>query len=155
MAVLQQNVKTRLSTLGRQTIALLRGSLGEALQGEFPQGNPEKAVEPTRRPDMVMAAIDHISSNLDKNLTAEELADAIGATYRNMHYAFTDSLTVSPYQFILIKRLHAVRDAIINTDISVKDACYNFGFDTPSRFRKQYKRLFGELPSETRELSNP
>ena len=38
--------------------------------------------------------------------------------------------------------------------MNVAEESMQYGFYTPSRFTRQYKRLFGELPSETaRETS--
>lgn len=139
-----------IATLGGYLLAFVSENLGPALDDALPPGNGHKA-ESCRRSDIVADAISYIADNLDRDLSAESLATALGVSYRSMHYAFSDALGVSPYRFILIKRLHAVRDILMSTDISIKDACYSHGFKTPSQFRKHYQRLFGETPSRTRE----
>ena len=65
-------------------------------------------------------------------------------------YACRDSLGMSPYQYILTQKLHAVRRQLKLFELSVTEACILYGFNTPSRFARQYSRLFGELPSATR-----
>jgi AraC family ethanolamine operon transcriptional activator len=49
------------------------------------------------------------------------------------------------------EKLHAVRRVLKTSSTSIAEASKSYGFSIPSRFTRQYKRLFGELPSETRE----
>ena len=107
----------------------------------------------TRRPDVVKRAREYVAACPTTNLTAEDLAEALDVSYRVLHYAFLDSLGVSPYRYVLNQRLHAVRRLLKSADISVGDACALYGFNTPGRFSRQYTRLFGEFPSATRSRS--
>lgn len=103
-----------------------------------------------RRLDLVKKGRDLIAARLTSNLSVDDLAKDLGVSYRVLNYAFKDSFGVSPYQFLLTQKLHAVRKYLKSSDVSVTEACMTFGFNTPSRFARQYARLFGELPSETR-----
>ena len=89
-------------------------------------------------------------AQLDSDISLDDLAQSLGVSYRVLNYAFQDTLGVSPYQYMLTERLHAVRRLLRTEDVSVTDASIAFGFSTPSRFTRQYRRLFGELPSATR-----
>ena len=104
----------------------------------------------TRRANLVEQARDVMSSNLKLDLTVDEIAQTLGVSYRVLNYAFQDTLGITPYQFFLTKKLHEVRRLLKSSDISVIEACTSYGFYTPSRFSRQYRRLFGELPSETK-----
>lgn len=106
-----------------------------------------------RRPDLVRRSHDYIAAHLTDDLSTEALAQALGVSYRVLHYAFEDSLGVSPYRFMLTQRLHAARRLLKSGDVSVREASGNLGFDNPSRFSRQYERHFGELPSATRRHS--
>ena len=91
-----------------------------------------------------------MAANLDTDFSIDEIAQSLGVSNRVLNYAFKDSLGISPNQYIQAERLHAVRRQLITTDLSVTDASQLYGFNTPSRFARQYSRLFGELPSVTR-----
>ena len=108
----------------------------------------------TRRTDIVVKAVDYISENVAEDLQAKDIAKELGVCYRTLGYAFKDAFDISPYQFILIKKLHAVREKLKESSDSVNSVADQYAFTTPSRFRKQYSRLFGELPSQTRAISN-
>ena len=109
-----------------------------------------KSPRSARRFDLVTKGRDWVASNLTADLSVGDLARELGVSYRAIHYAFRDSLGMSPYKYIQTERLHAARRQLKTSDVSVTEACMTYGFYTPSRFARQYSRFFGELPSETR-----
>ena len=106
--------------------------------------------KPARRPELVTKGRDFISAHLTTDFSVDDMAQALGVSYRVLNYAFRDSLGMSPYQYILTQKLHAIRRQLKFSDVSVTEACVSHGFYTPSRFARQYSHLFGELPSATR-----
>jgi AraC-like DNA-binding protein len=104
----------------------------------------------SRRADLVEKANDFMYAHLENDLSADDLAQTLGVSYRVLNYAFRDSIGVSPYQYMLTLKLHAVRRLLKTGDCSVSDASQLHGFKSPSRFSHQYSRLFGELPSATK-----
>lgn len=107
-----------------------------------------------RQTHLVAEAREFVAANLRRSLTAKEMADSLGVSYRSLHYAFREELGVSPYRYFLTQRLHGVRRQLLSSGLSVTEASVGYGFYAPSRFARQYRRLFGELPSETaREAS--
>jgi transcriptional regulator GlxA family with amidase domain len=98
----------------------------------------------------VSKAKEFMAANLKAELTADDIAQSLGVSYRVLNYAFRDAFGVSPYLYVLTEKLHAVRRQLKSTDVSVTEASVSHGLYTPSRFTRQYKRLFGEFPSETR-----
>ena len=109
-----------------------------------------ETLRPTRRVDLVEQARDLMIANVRRHLTADEIAQLLGVSYRVLNYAFRDILGVSPYRYFLTEKLHAARRKLKASDASIAKVCSSYGFSTPSRFARQYQRLFGELPSETR-----
>jgi AraC family ethanolamine operon transcriptional activator len=114
---------------------------------------PARILQHTRRPDLVGQAREFMMENLPCDLTADQIAQSLGVSYRVLNYAFHDNVGISPYQYFLTERLHAVRRELRCSDASIAEVCLSYGFSTPSRFARQYRRLFGELPSETRNGS--
>ena len=101
-----------------------------------------------RRPDLVTNSRELLAAQPTLDITAEKLAQDLGVSYRVLNYAFKDSLGISPYQYILNQRLQSARKHL-KSGISVTEASLMNGFYTPSRFSRHYRRMFGELPSET------
>lgn len=103
-----------------------------------------------RRPDVVRKAMEFLADSLSAKLSIDDLVQTLGVSDRVLSYAFRDTLGISPYQYVLIEKLHAVRRLLKSGDVSVTEASLLYGYATPSRFARQYSRLFGELPSATR-----
>lgn len=104
----------------------------------------------TRGAELVSTAQGLVKARLSDDLTTMEMARSLGVSYRALHYAFRDTLGVSPYRYLQTERLHAARRLLRTADVSVTDASTRVGIYSPGRFTHQYKRLFGELPSQTR-----
>ena len=92
---------------------------------------------------------------LESTITADEVAQTLGVSRRVLNYAFQDTLGISPYQYVFTERLHAVRRMLKTSDASVNEAILVYGFSTRSPFARQYDRLFGELPSQTKQEIAP
>jgi AraC family ethanolamine operon transcriptional activator len=98
-------------------------------------------------------AIAEIESDPDPMLTVVELAARLGYTTRALRYAFRYALDTSPYQYLLRRRLTLVREALLDTsrpERTVLDLLLAHGISHQSEFARQYRQLFGEVPSQTR-----
>ena len=116
----------------------------------FPGGrsrgeNPKKG--------LIDDARDLITLHLCDPLTVAILSQQLGVTRRTLERAFQTQLGVTPYQFLLVERLHAAQRLLKAGDQSVLDCCHQSGFDDASRFSRMYARHFGELPTQTKSRS--
>lgn len=81
-------------------------------------------------------------------LTAE-LCLAIGVSDRWLREAFLRVYGVTATQFLRLRRLHQARRALLSAPTSVTRVAAEHGFFDFGRFAMSYRRLFGELPSDT------
>jgi AraC family ethanolamine operon transcriptional activator len=82
----------------------------------------------------------------------DDLAQAADVSVRTLQTAFLDYYGVSPLRYLTLRRLHEVRDELRKADpdeTTVTSIAARFGFWQFGRFAGQYRRLFGEKPSET------
>lgn len=99
---------------------------------------------------VVRAARECIMRDSDATLT--DLCTHIGVSRRNLHYSFKAVMGISPGHFLRSVRLNAARRDIKRADPTIPtlaDIASRWGFWHPSHFAADYKRRFGELPSET------
>ncbi len=97
-----------------------------------------------------MAAIE---AEPDPMLTVAELAARVGVTARTLRYAFSHAVGISPYQYMLRRRVTIVRDALLDParpERTILELLLSMGISHQGEFAGQYRRLFGESPSETR-----
>jgi len=83
--------------------------------------------------------------------TVAALCVALAVPLRTLEDAFHRCLGVAPRTYLFAMRLNRVRRRLANPGdgASVTDAATRFGFFHLGRFAAQYRRLFGERPSET------
>jgi AraC family transcriptional regulator, ethanolamine operon transcriptional activator len=111
----------------------------------------EKIIPPFRR-EAVKRAQDYIEGNLREPLSLGEICQAAGASCRTLFYGFHDIVGLSPKAYLKARRLNAVRRELLRNEASVStvfDMASSWGFWHMGQFGRDYKAMFGELPSET------
>ena len=81
----------------------------------------------------------------------EALCTMVGASWTTLERAFKDEFGVAPKQYVKSRRLSAVKSELIKTgpDAVISNVAHHWGFRHMSSFAKDYRKQFGELPSET------
>jgi len=104
---------------------------------------------------VINRALEYINSNINRNITVLELAHASGSSVRTLEYVFRDYFGVTPKAYLKARRLHGVRKALLEAGPgqTVHMMAGRWGFWHMGQFAADYKRFFGELPSETMNLA--
>jgi AraC family ethanolamine operon transcriptional activator len=103
-------------------------------------------------PDRLVREVDqYLIEAGSRPVTVTELLDVFRVSRRSLHRAFHDVLGIAPVTFNRNRRLGHVHSALKaggpHTLISLVAA--EHGFLQHGKFTQEYKRLFGELPSDT------
>jgi AraC-like DNA-binding protein len=91
-------------------------------------------------------AIELIRGSYDKPLRIGGLARKLGMSTSGFHHHFKSATAMSPLQFQKHLRLQEARRLLVADDFDAATAAYRVGYDDPSHFSRDYKRLFGEPP---------
>jgi AraC family ethanolamine operon transcriptional activator len=105
-----------------------------------------------RRLIVLQRAQDYMEANINKPITVLELAQASGSCVRTLEYVFRDYFDITPKAYLKSRRLVAVRHELLrslHSKSSINDIANRWGFWHMSQFATDYRRFFGELPSET------
>jgi len=102
-------------------------------------------------PWVVRRIEEFIEANWQEPITIDRLAAEAGVSTRAIFRAFERSRGYSPMAFAKAIRLKRAREILTSGDprVSVTAAAFKSNFASPSRFAKDYREAFGELPSET------
>ena len=115
-------------------------------------------VEPTLgrhtvpRGQIIRRSMDFVDQHEGEYLSVEQLAAAAGVSERTLRHAFQQYVGVAPVRYLNRRTLHQVRRALKAADPSratVTEIATQFGVWQLGRFARDYRYLFGELPSET------
>ncbi|MEK8047907.1 helix-turn-helix domain-containing protein [Ideonella margarita] len=128
---------------------MVLAALGEA------QGRADEATDrpsAARRRDLVRAVMADLQSQPDAVPTVPELCERFHVSRRTLQYAFEDVVGESPAVYLRCMRLNAVQRLLREGRVTqVQDAAAQHGFWSLSQFTADYRRHFGERPSDTRE----
>lgn len=111
------------------------------------------AMKPFRKRDLaLLSANNYISETGMETITVPELCAATDVSKRTLEYAFRERYGLTPKSYLMIYRMNNARKQLRKANSKynrVTEIARQHGFWHMGKFSADYKRLFGELPSET------
>ena len=105
-----------------------------------------------RRSRIVRRAEGYLRENLSEPFRLAELSQATGVSARMLEYYWRDVFGLTPLEWVRSKKLNRAYEDLLHGDrrvTRVTDVALEWGFSHLGRFSREYRRLFGEKPSET------
>jgi len=131
----------------------MRFSLSHQLISTLEYSRPEYHKPFYRKRDRALRrAKAYLSEHAQEPLTVRDLCRVTEVSERTLRYAFLQQFGISPKSYLLAMRLNGVRRQLSQADPSsatIADMANHWGFWHMGQFAADYRRLFGELPSET------
>ncbi|MGE3286097.1 MAG: AraC family transcriptional regulator [Pseudonocardia sp.] len=135
------------------------GTLEEFLMSSLlllqPSNYHEELVRPAGRRErgVVTKATDYIEAHLSERITLGMIARNVHMSVRSIQQAFHDELGMSPVAYIRERRLTRARDeltdALPSDGVTVTSVAQRWGFGHLGSFSVEYRKRWGESPSET------
>jgi AraC-like DNA-binding protein len=91
-------------------------------------------------------AIAWIKENYSSSFTVEELAKSNNMSVSGLHHKFKTITTMGPLQYQKQLRLQEARRLLLSGSMDVTTAALEVGYESPSQFNREYRRLFGLPP---------
>jgi AraC-like DNA-binding protein len=88
-----------------------------------------------------------IRDHYDETLRVEQLAALATMSVSSFHRHFRAVTSMTPIQFQKEIRLHEARARLLAGPGDVAGVGFAVGYDSPSQFSREYRRMFGEPPS--------
>jgi AraC-like DNA-binding protein len=106
---------------------------------------------PSIAPRDVKRAIEFMEAHLETPVTLAEVAGAAGVPGRTLLKHFHDYRGMSPMEYLRRARFDRAHQTLRRADVSqtVSEVAVTWGFFHLGRFSAEYRRRYGELPSET------
>ncbi len=127
-------------------VPLLMSGLSQSLgQGVRPARTPARI-------DMVKRLQRWMADHPTEPITLDDLCRQMYVSRRSVIQGFREHLGIGPMAYLKLQRLHAVRRQLLAAapdQVSVTGVAANFGFFNSGHFARDYRQLFGELPSIT------
>ncbi len=100
--------------------------------------------------DAVKVPVQYIKRNYMNDIPLNKLAEISHLSISALERRFKKHLKKTPKQFVNEIRLENARRLLVETKLTISDVANDSGFTDHSYFSKQFKKLFGQLPSEFR-----
>lgn len=109
------------------------------------------------RTQIIRMAMEFAEQHDCESLSVDQLATSAGVSERTLRDAFLNYFGVPPVQYLNRRSLHQIRKALIAADpstVTVTEIATQFGVWQFGRMARDYRFLFGELPSDTLRRSH-
>ncbi len=112
-----------------------------------PQGFLLKQLAVSGSPTSRMArSIGWLKNNFSHKIKIGALANIANMSVSAFHKHFREMTAMSPLQYQKILRLQKARSLMTSEDMDAATAAYHVGYESPTQFNREYKRMFGESP---------
>ena len=100
----------------------------------------------------LLRALNAIEQRCGDDIGIADIARDAGVSVRTLQYGFADRFGVGPVTYLKQYRLRKIHDTLCSASpasCTVGDVAARWGFYHGSAFAHSYRKLFGELPSQT------
>jgi len=105
----------------------------------------------SQRESAVNKAIGWIREHYDAPLKIAELAEAVHLSPSVLHRRFKAATIMSPLQYQKQVRLLEARKLLMGGGVEAANVAFQVGYESPSQFSREYRRLFGASPLQDAE----
>ena len=116
---------------------LLTGPLGNQLRLINTKGT---------RSNQIAQAITLIKANYSVKLNMDEVAQKVNMAPSSFYRNFKKVTKVSPLQYQKQLKLYEAQRLMLSGDYDAATACYQVGYESPTQFSREYKKMFGNPP---------
>jgi AraC family transcriptional regulator len=144
---------TNETAAGRMFVETASVTLAARLLQTYCDSGVCKPLEPTtRRIDQtrLRRALDHVSANLEEEITLAQLAHVAGVSVFHFARTFTRAMGVSPGRYISRMRLEKAMAETAAGKLSLAEIAFRAGFSSQASFTRAFCRVTGLTPGEYR-----
>ncbi|MAT68937.1 MAG: AraC family transcriptional regulator CmrA [Planctomycetaceae bacterium] len=121
------------------TYRLLNGPQGARLRQIAAPGTPAQRIAHIIR---------WLREHFAEPIRIDRLADQMGLSQSALHQHFKALTGLSPLQYQKRLRLQEARRMMFSDGLEAAEAAYSVGYESPSQFGREYRRLFGAPPRQ-------
>jgi AraC-like DNA-binding protein len=96
----------------------------------------------------IARAIRWLKDHFADLLKIESLAEQVGLSTSSFHLHFKNVTAVRPLQYQKRMRLQEARSLMLEEKLDAAEAAFRVGYESPSQFSREYRRMFGAPPRQ-------
>lgn len=99
---------------------------------------------------LIQQAICYMEEHICENINYADVAKSVYMSSYNFHRTFSFIAGMTPNEYIRKRRLTLAAQELQETDISVIDVAYKYGYESPESFSKVFSRFHGSTPKQAK-----
>lgn len=111
------------------------------------------AFQDTKTINRINAAKIFMQENIEKNLSAEEVAAAVEMGYSLFRKTFREYTGFAPAQYMQELKIIKSKELLTNTTMTCQEIAYTLGFESPAYFNVAFRKKTGITPNNYREIT--
>ena len=100
---------------------------------------------------LIQQAIHYIEEHIYEEISYTEVAKRVHMSNYNFHRTFSFIVGMTTNEYIRKRRLTLAARELQTTNISVMDAAYKYGYESPESFSKAFSRFHGSTPKQAKQ----
>lgn len=96
----------------------------------------------------ILRALRWLREHFTEPIRIDTLAREVRLSPSALHQHFKSVTAMSPLQYQKQLRLHEARRLMLSDHLDASEACFRVGYESPSQFSREYRRLFGAPPRQ-------
>ncbi|NTV90554.1 MAG: helix-turn-helix transcriptional regulator, partial [Clostridiales bacterium] len=101
---------------------------------------------------VIMKCCDHISNNLNSDISLSTLAETAGVSYNYLSELFKKEVGISISEYIQVERIEKAKKLLVLSNDSITDIGISLNFSDQSHFTKIFKKTTGYTPKQYRNI---
>ncbi|MCA9061134.1 MAG: AraC family transcriptional regulator [Planctomycetaceae bacterium] len=96
----------------------------------------------------IARAVRWLKDHFADPLRVESLAEQVGLSASSFHLHFKNVTAMTPLQYQKRMRLQEARRLMLGERLDASEAAFRVGYESPSQFSREYRRMFGAPPRQ-------
>ena len=106
---------------------------------------------PSKSAPAIQQAVAYIAEHYNRNISTQEIADAVYLSRSYMSELFTKTYGMAPHEYLTMYRLSRVKDSLRNSSASLSEIAEQTGFRDIFTLSRVFKQKYGLSPSAYRK----
>ena len=100
---------------------------------------------------LIQQAITYMEEHILEEINYIDVAKTLHMSCYNFHRTFSFIVGMTATEYIRSRRLTLAAQELQSTNISVTEAAYKYGYDSPESFSKAFSRFHGSTPKQAKQ----
>lgn len=111
-------------------------------------------IEQKRLNSYIEKSVNYISEHFADDLKMSDVAAECGLSESHFRRIFEESMNMKPLDYLNMVRIDKACEIIQNKDYAMEEVGFRVGYQTPSTFNRNFKKLTGKTPYQWKKEEN-